>query len=213
MRQQAQRGRSRSRNRLQLMSIRSSLGEPRRSHAESLHRLSIVMAALTGRRFAGCSRNPDAAKSKYLESGMKYMDQQKYDSAAIQFKKALQIDPSSAEAHYQLGQADSSWRSTGRRLQRIQRRPSSRTPTISRPAWLWATMWWPASEFLQRGRRTGPLRGRARSQQRRRIYAAGQCAAGPEAPQDAIDAYNKAIALEAQRSRRLPESRRGLRLH
>ena len=65
----------------------------------------IVMAMLAI-FFAGCSRNPDVAKRKYLESGMKYMDQEKYDSATIQFKKALQIDPKYAEAHYQLAEAD-----------------------------------------------------------------------------------------------------------
>ena len=64
----------------------------------------VVMAALaTG--IVGCTRNPDAAKRKYVESGMKYMDQKKYDSAVIQFKKALQVDPRFAEAHYQLAMA------------------------------------------------------------------------------------------------------------
>src|SRR5208282_5169816 len=67
--------------------------------------LSTLLAALTV-ILGGCSRNPEVAKKKYLESGMKYMEQQKYDSAAIQFKKALQIDPKYAEAHYQLAQAD-----------------------------------------------------------------------------------------------------------
>ncbi len=37
---------------------------------------------------------------------MKYMEQQKYDSAIIQFRKAIQIDPKYAEAHYQLAEAD-----------------------------------------------------------------------------------------------------------
>ncbi|MGC2110011.1 MAG: tetratricopeptide repeat protein, partial [Candidatus Korobacteraceae bacterium] len=66
--------------------------------------VSIVTAVLAI-AFAGCSRNPDVAKRKYLESGMKYMDQEKYDSAIIQFKKALQIDPKYAEGHYQLANA------------------------------------------------------------------------------------------------------------
>jgi Tfp pilus assembly protein PilF len=66
---------------------------------------TTLLAALTV-VFAGCSRNPEVAKKKYLESGLKYVDQQKYDSAAIQFKKALQIDPKFAEAHYRLALAD-----------------------------------------------------------------------------------------------------------
>src|SRR6202142_1360313 len=65
----------------------------------------IVMVVLTA-AFAGCTRNPDAAKRKYLESGTKYMDEKKYDSAVIQFRKALQIDPKFADAHYQLAEAD-----------------------------------------------------------------------------------------------------------
>src|SRR5215471_4513239 len=64
---------------------------------------TTLLAALLA--IAGCSRNPEVAKKKYFESGQKYMTEQKYDSAAIQFKKALQIDPKYAEAHYQLGQA------------------------------------------------------------------------------------------------------------
>ena len=67
--------------------------------------VTIVMAGLAI-VLAGCSRNPEVAKRKYLESGLKYMDQEKYDSADIQFKKALQIDPKYAEAHYQLAEAD-----------------------------------------------------------------------------------------------------------
>ena len=63
--------------------------------------VSMVMALLIG--IAGCSKNPDAAKKKYLESGMKYMEQQKYDSAIIQFRKAIQIDPKYAEAQNNLG--------------------------------------------------------------------------------------------------------------
>src|SRR5215467_445027 len=67
--------------------------------------VSVVLAVLTV-ALAGCSRNPEVAKKKYLESGMKYMDQDKADSAIIQFKKAIQIDPKFAEAHYQLALAD-----------------------------------------------------------------------------------------------------------
>src|SRR5690349_17112624 len=67
--------------------------------------ISTLLAALTV-VLGGCSRNPEVAKKKYLESGMKYMDQQKYDSAAIQFKKALQVDPKYADAHYELATAD-----------------------------------------------------------------------------------------------------------
>src|SRR5450755_4843247 len=51
----------------------------------------------------GCKANPEKAKKKYLESGLSYVDKKQYDAAVIQFKKALQVDPKYAEAHYQLG--------------------------------------------------------------------------------------------------------------
>src|SRR6516225_9241237 len=53
----------------------------------------------------GCKGNPEKAKKKYLESGMSYVDKKRYDAAVIQFKKALQVDPNYADAHYQLGLA------------------------------------------------------------------------------------------------------------
>src|SRR5450631_3727029 len=51
----------------------------------------------------GCKANPEKAKKKYLESGLSYVDKKQYDAAVIQFKKALQVDPRYADAHYQLG--------------------------------------------------------------------------------------------------------------
>ena len=51
----------------------------------------------------GCKGNPEKAKKKYLESGLSYVDKKQYDAAVIQFKKALQVDPKFADAHYQLG--------------------------------------------------------------------------------------------------------------
>lgn len=65
----------------------------------------FVAMAVLAIVLVGCTRNPETAKRKYVESGMKYMEQKKYDSAVIQFKKALQVDPKYAEAHYQLGTA------------------------------------------------------------------------------------------------------------
>ena len=66
----------------------------------------FVVIAVLSIAFVGCTRNPETAKRKYVESGLKYMEQKKYDSAVIQFKKALQVDPRYAEAHYQLGTAE-----------------------------------------------------------------------------------------------------------
>src|SRR5271169_1988767 len=87
-----------------MMLIRSFLGDP----GELMRKryiVTIVIAVLLV-VFVGCTRNPDAAKRKYVESGKKYMDEKKYDSAVIQFKKALQIDPRFSEGHYELGNAE-----------------------------------------------------------------------------------------------------------
>ena len=65
----------------------------------------LLLAALLALGLAGCHRNPEAAKRKYLESGEKYMEKKQYDAAIIQFKKALQIDPKFAQAYYELGSA------------------------------------------------------------------------------------------------------------
>jgi tetratricopeptide (TPR) repeat protein len=62
---------------------------------------ALIAVVLTGA--TGCKGNPETAKKKYLESGLKYVDKKQYDAAVIQFKKALQVDPNFADAHYQLG--------------------------------------------------------------------------------------------------------------
>jgi cellulose synthase operon protein C len=51
---------------------------------------------------AGCSRDPNVRKQKYLESGERYFAKDEYRAAAIQFRNALQADPNFAQAHYQL---------------------------------------------------------------------------------------------------------------
>ena len=65
----------------------------------------VFLLVLTALTFVGCRRNPEKAKQKYLDSGMKYMDNKQYEAASIQFKKAIQVDPKFAEAHYQLAEA------------------------------------------------------------------------------------------------------------
>src|SRR5271169_2961996 len=60
--------------------------------------IAILLVASTG-----CKGNPEKAKKKYLESGLSYLDKKQYDAAVIQFKKALQVDPNYADAHYELG--------------------------------------------------------------------------------------------------------------
>src|SRR6516165_11345583 len=65
--------------------------------------VATALMAITLVAATGCKGNPEKAKKKYLESGLKYVDKKEYDAAVIQFKKALQVDPKYADAHYQLG--------------------------------------------------------------------------------------------------------------
>jgi Tfp pilus assembly protein PilF len=66
-------------------------------------RISIVLAvSLTLGLTAGCHRDPNKEKLRYLESGKRYADQGKLKEATIQFANALKVDRNYADAHYQL---------------------------------------------------------------------------------------------------------------
>jgi tetratricopeptide (TPR) repeat protein len=54
---------------------------------------------------AGCNRDPNVRKQKYLESGKRYEDSGKYKEAAIQFLNALKVDKNFGDAHYELAQS------------------------------------------------------------------------------------------------------------
>src|SRR5260370_39507191 len=49
---------------------------------------------------AGCSRNGNAQKQKFFESGNRYLQQGKYAEAAIQFQNAIQKDGTFAAGHF-----------------------------------------------------------------------------------------------------------------
>src|SRR5713226_3483976 len=64
----------------------------------------LVVAALLAGTLAGCSRDPNVLKRKYLDSGMRYFEKEQYREAAIQFQNALKVDPRYTDAHYQLAE-------------------------------------------------------------------------------------------------------------
>src|SRR3954449_5507120 len=66
------------------------------------HILTLVLLALTA-LLAGCSRDPNIAKKKYLESGNRYFAKGKYREARIMYLDALQKDQRFGPAHYHLG--------------------------------------------------------------------------------------------------------------
>ncbi len=52
-----------------------------------------------------CSRDPNVAKRKYLESGNRYFERGKYNEATIMYRSALKKDAMYGEAYYRLGLA------------------------------------------------------------------------------------------------------------
>ena len=60
--------------------------------------ICLLLVAL----LAGCSRDPNVRKHKYLESGQRYFDKEQYREAAIQFENAIQVDQHFTDAHYKL---------------------------------------------------------------------------------------------------------------
>lgn len=61
----------------------------------------VTLCLLTA--LAGCSKDPNVRKQKYLESGERYYEKTQFREAAIQFQNAIQVDSNFAEAHYQMG--------------------------------------------------------------------------------------------------------------
>lgn len=68
-----------------------------------------------------CSRDPNVRKQKYFESGNRYFEQGKYNEAVVEFSNAAKLDPSFANAHYQLAETYirlQAWSDAYRELQR-----------------------------------------------------------------------------------------------
>src|SRR6185295_10487534 len=63
---------------------------------------SFTLALFAVLALVSCSRNPDVAKRKYLESGNKYFEKKNYKSARIMYKDAIQKDKLFGPAYYRL---------------------------------------------------------------------------------------------------------------
>jgi tetratricopeptide (TPR) repeat protein len=61
---------------------------------------AVILAAFVG--LASCSRDPQVAKKRYLESGNKYFQNGRYKEASIQYRNALKRDPKYGVAYYKL---------------------------------------------------------------------------------------------------------------
>ena len=65
----------------------------------------LIALCLVTASMAGCSRDPNVQKVKYLESGKRYEKSGKYKEAAIQFANALKADKNYGDAHYELAKS------------------------------------------------------------------------------------------------------------
>ena len=61
----------------------------------------LLVAAIV---LAACQGSPEVQKGGYLQSGLQYLKDRKYDEAIIEFRNALQIDPRFADAHAAIGE-------------------------------------------------------------------------------------------------------------
>src|ERR1039458_9040224 len=63
---------------------------------------SVALALIAALAFVSCSRDPNVAKKRYLDSGNKYFDKGRFKEASIQYRNAIKIDPRYGLAHYKL---------------------------------------------------------------------------------------------------------------
>src|SRR5262245_48815095 len=71
--------------------------------ASGVARVLSVMALLAG--LSACTSDPATLKAQYLERGTKYLNENKYNEAILEFRNALQIDGNYAPALHALGRA------------------------------------------------------------------------------------------------------------
>ncbi|HRJ19427.1 MAG TPA: tetratricopeptide repeat protein, partial [Bryobacteraceae bacterium] len=67
----------------------------------SLYILCMLMMVL-----AGCSRDPETVKKKYVENGDRFFQQAKYRQASIMYRNAIKRDPKYGEAYAKLGDSE-----------------------------------------------------------------------------------------------------------
>ena len=78
--------------------------EQRQVHIARVSAMLVVSLALAFT--AGCHRDPNVRKQKYLESGKRYEANGKYKEAAIQFGNAIKVDKYFAPAYYEMAKTD-----------------------------------------------------------------------------------------------------------
>ncbi len=95
-------------------------------------RVLIVLAAVSA--LVSCSRDPNVAKRRYLESGNKYFEKGKFKEARLMYKDALQKDPLFGPAYYKLGLTETKLGAWGAAVNAF-RRAIERLPASSPDKW------------------------------------------------------------------------------
>ena len=95
-----------------------------------LSAIAIVLLVLS---FAGCSTDPAAKRQKFILQGDQEFAKGKYPEAVIYYSRAIQIDKTSAEAHFRLAKCfikQKTWGNAYRELQKtVELQPGKRGST------------------------------------------------------------------------------------
>ena len=67
--------------------------------------ISCLLVAVMAFSAAGCKRNPEKAKLAYFASGNRYFEQKRFGEAVVEFRNAINLDPSYGEAYQRLSEA------------------------------------------------------------------------------------------------------------
>ena len=67
--------------------------------------ISCLLVAVMAFSAAGCKRNPEKAKLAYFASGNRYFEQKRFGEAVVEFRNAINLDPSYGEAYERLSEA------------------------------------------------------------------------------------------------------------
>jgi tetratricopeptide (TPR) repeat protein len=81
------------------------------SRYKCMRKISIVCFLLFSLSVYGCSSQENLSYEQHFAKGTEYFGAKKLDKAINEYKKALKLNPSAADAHYYLGLAyDQKWR-------------------------------------------------------------------------------------------------------
>jgi len=153
----------------------------------------IVIIFLAASFLVGCGRDPQRAKAKYLASGQNFLNQKKYGDATVEFRNAIRMDPRSAEAYYQLAQAEigqQNWKAGFADLEKaIELDPARLDARLER-----ARLYVAAREFLQVEQEANEIL--QRDPKNADAYELiGGARVGEGKPEEALQAFSKVAEL------------------